>query len=106
MSPFEHFKRREKMEITATAEVLLDLCRRWPAPGCTQSDLVRLAKQENVASPMTLLIAIKSLIERDLIETRPCKIDMRAKRLIATASGKRFLADYRHRPEKWGANEK
>ncbi len=99
MSPFEHFKRRRKYGITDTAVVLLDLCRRWPEPGCTKADLMRLAKKEQVASHMTMLTAINSLIDLKLIEQHPCKIDMRAKRLIATKTGKRFLADYRARPD-------
>ncbi len=99
MTPFTHHKKRLKHGITASTEIILDLCRRWPAPGCTQSELRALAIQEEVASSATIHNSIHALIERDLIEVRPCKYDRRAMRLRVTPAGKRLLGDYKEYEE-------
>lgn len=95
MTPYWHYKRRKRHGLTTVAEVLLDLCRRWPEPGCTRADLMKVATQEKVASPMTLHKAVNLLIEKKMVSLNDCKFDKRAKRLLVTEKGKNFLGDYR-----------
>ncbi len=99
MTPFAHHKKRRKHNISASTEIILDRCRRWPAPGCTQSELRALAIQEEVASPATIHRSIHALLERDLIEVQPCKYDRRAMRLRVTNAGKKLLGDYKEYEE-------
>jgi DNA-binding MarR family transcriptional regulator len=91
MTPFQHFKKRKRAGISLHAEILADLCRRWPSPGCTAADLKRLAISEGVASPMSLHNALQELIDGEYIEVRPSKYDRRAYFLTLTASGRRLV---------------
>lgn len=90
-TPFIHHKRRLKAGITVHAEIMLDLCRRWPAPGCTMAELKRLAMAEQVGSPMTLHNAIHELVERGLVVTKEAAKDKRAKRITVTPAGRGLL---------------
>jgi len=90
-TPFKHFQRRQAAGISIHAEILLDLCRRFEKPGCSQNELKRLALAEGVGSPATLHHAIHELIEAKLVDVKPSERDKRANRLTVTPKGLRFL---------------
>ena len=89
--PFTHHLRRTVAGISVHAEILLDLCGRHDKPGCTFSDLKRMAINEKVGSPALLQKEIHVLLEKNLVAATGCKRDKRAKRLVVTAKGMRFL---------------